>query len=392
MRLGWSLAAIVGVAGSFLPSAAAADSSSTAADDVERARALDQQGVRAFRDGHYNDAIRYFTEAFRLGAPSSELWNIARCYVKLDQPEAASEALEHYLAKSDLSAEDRAGARRELEELAHRPSTVTIASSPTGAFVAVDGKRVGRTPTSIDVAAGEHTIAVQREGYPPHTERVTARYGRAVIVDARLGGGSTPAAGNGGAAVAESRHRFTGSAEMAGLFARLGSVGRPIHPAALVSLGYLALEKGALDVAVGARLTLTYDSWNDSVHAPALGCGLGGTETATALAAFADGALGYHFTPKIRLGGDLGFGFASELASQLGGDVFVPSCKAAPGLVPAGHVGAELSYAVLPLMRVVVSPIVFEVSSAFHGARTTPLDASGAWLRVGGGLGLAVDL
>src|ERR1700722_12215688 len=131
MRVGRSLVAIACVAIVSSPFAALADGAS--ADDLERARALDQQGVRAFREGRYNDAVRYFSEAFKLGGPSSELWNIARSYVKLDQPEAATHELERYLAQSDLSAEDRAGARRELEEIAHPRSTVTIASSPTGA-------------------------------------------------------------------------------------------------------------------------------------------------------------------------------------------------------------------------------------------------------------------
>src|ERR1700712_2107052 len=60
-----------------------------ASRDLERARVLDQQGVRAYKEERYNDAIRYFVEARKLGGPSSELWNIAKCHVHLDQPEEA---------------------------------------------------------------------------------------------------------------------------------------------------------------------------------------------------------------------------------------------------------------------------------------------------------------
>jgi hypothetical protein len=389
MRLGRLLVAIA-CAATLASAGEAHAADSPSADDLARARALDQQGVRAFREGHYNDAIRYFTEALKLGGPSSELWNIARCHVKLDEPEAASEALERYLARGDLSPDDRASARRELEELARRPSTVTVASSPTGAFVAVDGKRIGRTPASVDVPAGEHVVAVQREGSPPHLERVVARYGRAVIVDARFegaGGGEGPTTAD-----ESRRHFFMGSVEFAGLFAKLGSVGGPLHPAALVSLAYVAYERRRVDVEAGVRLTVTDDSWDNTVHAPALSCGLGGSETRAALGLFADGGLGFRPLPRLRVGGDAGFGFAGEPSSALGGDVFVPSCRASPGVVPAGHFGAEVSYAVLPALRVVASPIVFEVLSAFSGARTVPVDATGAWLRVGAGLGVAVDL
>src|SRR5258708_4901339 len=77
------------------------------ARDLERARVLDQQGVRAYKEERYNDAIRYFTEALRLGGPPSELWNIAKCHARLDEPKEASEALEQYLAEPGLSSGDR---------------------------------------------------------------------------------------------------------------------------------------------------------------------------------------------------------------------------------------------------------------------------------------------
>jgi hypothetical protein len=392
MRLGWCLVAALGSALAMMaPRGAWAEPSpaSTSPDDLVRARTLDQQGVRAFREGRYNDAIRYFEEAFKLGGPSSELWNIARCDVKLDDPEAASVALDGYLSGSDLSAEDRATAKRELDELRRRPSTATIASSPAGAVIFIDGKRAGKTPASVGVSAGDHVIVVQHEGYSPYVDHAVARFGRAIIVDARLAAGPaqappTDAAGR--------RHWFSASAEAFGLFARLGSIGRPLHPAALVSLGYVALEHGPFDVVTGGRFLVTYDSWDNTVDAPAQPCGLGGSETATALGVFADAAFGYRPTPRVRVGGDLGFGFASEIGSQLGGDVFVPNCDASPGLVPAVHFGADLSYRVLSSLSVVFSPLVLEVQPAFAGARSTPIDASGPWIRIGAGLGLTVNL
>ncbi len=390
MRNGRCLVALASVLAVTTPSGVRADppKPSASPDDLARARALDQQGVRAFRDGQYNDAIRYFEEAYKLGGPSSELWNIARCDAKLDDPEAASVALDRYLSGSDLSAEDRAGAKRELEELRHRPSTVTIASSPAGALVFIDGKRIGKTPASTEVAAGEHSLVIQREGYSPYVDRPVARFGRAIIVDARLVARPPPPP----PAEAERRHWLTASAAALGLFARLGSIGRPLHPAALASLGYVAWERGSFDVATGARFLVTYDSWDNTVAAPPQPCGLAGAESAPALSLFADAAIGYRPLRRLRFGGDVGFGFASELGSQLGGDVFVPNCSASPGLVPAGHFGTDVSYAVLSAWRVVFSPVVLEVQPAFAGARSTPIDASGPWIRVGTGLGLAVDL
>lgn len=396
MRLVRSLAAIGFMSVlTMAPRTASAEPSPIQAspDDIERARVLDQQGVRAFREGRYNDAIRYFEEALKLGGPSSELWNIARCAAKLDDPEAASVALERYLSYSDLSIEDRATALLELDELRHRPSAVTVASSPAGASVFIDGKRVGKTPASTQTAAGEHVVLVQREGYSTFVAHVVARFGRAVIVDAPLRRGSLSGGDSTQFAPANGRrHWFAASAEVLGLVAQLGSIGRPVHPAGLVSLGYVAMERGPIDVVTGARFLITYDSWDNTVGAAPLTCALGGSETATALALFADAAFGYKPLPRLRIGGDLGFGFASELGTQLGGDVFEPTCDASPGIVPAGHFGADLSFAVLPALRVTFSPLVLEVQPAFGGARSAPIDASGTWVRFGSGLGVAVDL
>jgi hypothetical protein len=367
------------------------DANRSSPDDIARARALDQEGVREFRDGRYNDAIRYFSEAYKLGAPSSELWNMARCYLKLDQAEEASAALERYLIQTDLSDDDRANARRELDRLGRRRSLVTVASSPSGALVFIDGKRIGRTPASTEISADPHTIVIKLEGYDPYVQRVVARYGRAIIVDASLRGPS-----RGGETIgvglqpmgARARRVFTGSVEAAGIWSRLGSVGVPLHPAALVSMAYVPYEHDRLDIGVGMRLTITYDSWDNPGGAPALTCGLGGRETAPALGTFADGAVGYRPTDRLHLGTDVGLGFASEIGGALGGEVFTPSCAASPGLVPAGHVGSEVSYAVVPGLRLLVSPLVFEVMPAFRGA----VDSGSAWFRIGAGAGFALDL
>jgi hypothetical protein len=46
------------------------------------------------------------------------------------------------------------------------PNTVLeVASTPTGAEIQLDGSFVGSTPSTIDVAAGDHTIAMNKNGY-----------------------------------------------------------------------------------------------------------------------------------------------------------------------------------------------------------------------------------
>jgi hypothetical protein len=42
---------------------------------------------------------------------------------------------------------------------------VSVASTPSGADIEVDGNFVGNTPSTIDLAVGEHSIAVKKSGY-----------------------------------------------------------------------------------------------------------------------------------------------------------------------------------------------------------------------------------
>jgi hypothetical protein len=155
--------------------------------DLESARELDQAGVRAFKEGRFADAIRFFRAAYRKGAPPSELWNIARCDERLDDAERAVHAIDEYLAQRDLPASDRADAERELRAIASRTSVLTVTTIPPGAVVVLDGRQtLGPTPLTVDVPAGSHSMTIRRDGYAPETRPFEARYGRAVIVSLDL--------------------------------------------------------------------------------------------------------------------------------------------------------------------------------------------------------------
>src|SRR5687768_5262638 len=143
--------------------------------ELARARALDKEGAKAYAEGRYNDAIRYFEEAHKLGGPPFELWNIAKCHLRLDQPEQAADMLEKYLAIPNLPADDREEATQQLEALRKRASTVTISSSPTGAAVMVDGKEHGKTPLSVSVPPGQHTVTINAANHASYTRQVDAK-------------------------------------------------------------------------------------------------------------------------------------------------------------------------------------------------------------------------
>ncbi len=56
---------------------------------------------------------------------------------------------------------------------------VAIDTQPTGAVVRIDGKEVGKTPVTVDVAPGvEHEVEAEAEGYETRSEKVTLSAGQ----------------------------------------------------------------------------------------------------------------------------------------------------------------------------------------------------------------------
>jgi opacity protein-like surface antigen len=365
-------------------------------DDLARARVLDREGAKAYSEGRYNDAIRYFEEAYRLGGPAFELWNVAKCQVRLDQPEQAASSLERYLSLPNLPKEDREEAAQQLDSLKKRPSTLTISSTPSGAQVSVDGKTVeGRTPVSITVAPGPHTVTVSSASSAPYTSRVEARYGRAVIVDASLADGDArpPTAPNAYAGPDDGRLALRTGINV--VLPRYGSIGGNPGVGLLVLGTYKLLELDRASIAAGGLLSVVGDAWRNRTGQPneAAGCAsLRDAQSATALSAFAVGAASVPLASGVRFVGTGGVGLAGYFVDNVGGDLFVPSCRPSPGVRPALLLGAQVDYAVTKIVRLSVFPLTWQVQPSFDGTRAAPRDASGIWMRFGFGLGAGVDL
>ncbi len=49
---------------------------------------------------------------------------------------------------------------------------VTVASTPEGADIEIDGSFVGNTPSSIDVTPGEHQVSIKKSGYRDWTRKL----------------------------------------------------------------------------------------------------------------------------------------------------------------------------------------------------------------------------
>jgi hypothetical protein len=65
-------------------------------------------------------------------------------------------------------------------------STVVIKSAPEGADITVDGKYVGSTPSTVRLAPGDHSIAVEKSTFKAWQRTMTVSSGGIVTIDANL--------------------------------------------------------------------------------------------------------------------------------------------------------------------------------------------------------------
>jgi hypothetical protein len=365
--------------------------------DLSRAREKDKEGAKAYGEGRYADAIRFFDEAYHLGGPPFELWNIAKCHLRLDQPEQAAEMLEKYLATPNLPKDDREEATQQLEQLKKRESKLTVTSSPSGANVSVDGKAVaGVTPLTLLVPAGPHTVQVSAPTGVPFTKQIDARYGRALTVDAPLKEGDLaprpPPPAN---PYEKQADTIALRAAVALVIPKYGAVGGGTGIGGLFLGTYRIADIGKGGFSIGGLFSISGDHWkNETVARQDVGgkCVIPAKPSATAMSLYGIGAAAFPLSEKLKLGGIAGVGFTGLSHDELGADVFLASCNPSTGLRPAFLFGAELDYSIASIFRISIFPLTWHLQPAFDGTRGSPRDATGVWMRFEIGLGLGVDL
>jgi hypothetical protein len=89
-------------------------------------------------------------------------------------------------ADTDPSA-DNGQAESHLEPRYATPANVVIKSTPAGADIDVDGKYVGSTPSTVQIAPGDHDISIEKEGLTPWQRTMTVSAGGNSSIDATLG-------------------------------------------------------------------------------------------------------------------------------------------------------------------------------------------------------------
>ncbi len=363
-------------------------------DDLARARFFDHEGVKAFSEGRFRDAMALFKQSFFAGGPPTELWNVARCQLKLEDTAGAAETLATYLGKKNLAEDDRREAARLLDEIEHRSSTFVVASSPPGAQVTVDGHVLGVTPLSATLAPGKHDVLVARSDAGQATRAVEAKYGHAIVLDLELhpaepvpGGGHNPPHKH-------ALRRLSIELVALGAVTSQGGAGVGFSPEAALTVGYAPLVFRNALLGAGLRFQIAGDSWSTSP----------GVSNATTCAALPNDFTGAEFTlmPTIfgalragsfTFGAHAGFGAAFYASSSLvGGDLFLPSCSFGGAVSPDAYAALDVSLRATQALRFMFVPASFDLHGSWSGARFGGPDATSVWVRFGFGLGAALDL
>lgn len=144
-------------------------------DSQEKARTHFERGVELFEDGDFGSAVFEFETAHELSGNAHLLYNIAVCRDELHEYAAAMGAYQHYLdiLGSGLDAARIEKVQRELDRLRSRVGTLSLKSTPPGAVVYLEGKKLGETPLELPLDLGQAELEFGLDGYA--SEQRTAR-------------------------------------------------------------------------------------------------------------------------------------------------------------------------------------------------------------------------
>lgn len=245
---------------------------SIAAQPRELARVRYRRGVEAFEENRFRDAIDLFLDADQL-APSAALsFNIAAAYEKIEQPASSLRWYRDYLRRAP-AATDRAEVLVKVEKLEHvlaesGVQQLTVLSTPPAAALTVDGKAVGATPWTGELAPGPHELQLRLDAHSDVTRSIRLEAEHALDVAVRLerraaAGPPVPAA----PVPAPAGPHSEGGANGRGTVRTLGWIGLAAGGAALGgALVFEGLRRSAESAAEDERSQVGYAEHLDTMH------------------------------------------------------------------------------------------------------------------------------
>ncbi len=137
--------------------------------DAAQAKAAFEAGKKLYKQAKYAEAVVKFDEAYKARPHPAIFFNIAKCHEQLGDVAKALRNYRDYLrllpqAEDKVAVQDSvANLERKLREKGVQQ--VLIFAEPASAKIEVDGKGVGVSPASVELAAGQHALTVSADGF-----------------------------------------------------------------------------------------------------------------------------------------------------------------------------------------------------------------------------------
>lgn len=153
------------------------------ADPATSPEAAYRLGVRLFEAKRYGDAERAWLRAYELNRDPTLLVAVADTRQRRNDAPGAVAMLEQYLvARPD--APDRASIEARVATLLKSPARIRVRSEDPGHAILVDGAPAKeKTPATIEVEPGSHTIIVVGDGQQVGEQTVQVGYGEVKELD-----------------------------------------------------------------------------------------------------------------------------------------------------------------------------------------------------------------
>lgn len=173
--------------------AAAPDSAGPALSpaDKKRAQGLKSEGSKFYAQGRYKEAIDKFSRAYAINQDIDLHYRIGVSYEQLEAWQECVSFLDRFIAVAPVSPQkDRAiNKRKSCEARLTTDQTITITSTPPGAKVYIDDKKVGvkgATPYTGTLPPGQHKVWIELDGHEPVSQTIDVQQGAPFSLNLQL--------------------------------------------------------------------------------------------------------------------------------------------------------------------------------------------------------------
>jgi len=158
----------------------------------EEGNRLFQQASRATgakRIALFQRSLEAYVDSLQIVRSRNALFNAAIVLEELDRNYESFNYYSEYLQIEGLSEADRKLASKRRDALRPEVAVLRVSSEPAAAELWIDRKDLaprGETPFEVAVAAGEHRVFVEKEGYVPIEREMNMLRGEATVLELTL--------------------------------------------------------------------------------------------------------------------------------------------------------------------------------------------------------------